>query len=79
MTKDDWDKLSPKEQKHIMDRCKESPAYFYNNYVRKENEKEVTDEEMLEIRRMAETCHIKGRSRHIFRYPPLISECFKKL
>lgn len=27
-------------------KCKEDPVYFYNNYIRKEGEREVTKEEL---------------------------------
>lgn len=49
----EWNKLSKEEQLEITRKCKESPAYFYNTYFRKEGQREYTDEELLELRRRA--------------------------
>ena len=77
MTKKDWDKLSEEEQLEIMQKCKDDPAYFYNNFFRKEGMPEVTREEMEQMRTMAEAPIIlKGRRNRL--YPLTKAEAFIK-
>lgn len=66
----------PPEDAEEFKKCHDSPAYFYNKYVRREGQPELTDEELLKIqedwRRKTEV-PLKFRSRPLTPdqcYPP---------
>ena len=66
-----------KKDKEEIERCQKSPCYFYNNYVRKEWQKELTEEEYddfvkrvnLDRQRIKENCHSA--------YPLTFDEAYK--
>lgn len=74
MTKEDWENLSDEEQQDIYRKCKESPAYFYNNFIRKEGQRKVSDEEFVAMRRAV---MLKPRQRYKDIRPLLPEKCFK--
>lgn len=79
MNRKEWDALSTKEQEEIMKKCKESEAYFYNNFFRKSDEPEVSDAEFLAIRESFKSRPIKGRGgQYIRQYPMIKEESFEK-
>lgn len=53
------------------EKCKNSPVYFYNNYIRKEGQKEYTEQEYSDMEKMSRIAHIKAR---ITQYPRLPSD-----
>lgn len=55
-----------------LQKCKDSPAYFYNTYFRKEGQKEYTDQEWQEVVEMSRMAHLKPRLKA---YPLKPSEC----
>lgn len=69
------------ENKEEMQKCKDSPVYFYNNYARKEGEKELTEEEYnywLEAIEKQRKMPLKLRGDYTRHYPLTINEAFKK-
>lgn len=72
------DRLSATDQEEL-DKCKNSPVYFYNKYVRKEGQKEVTEAEWHAVVEMIErkrNVPLKLR-KHYQDLPLLPDECFK--
>jgi hypothetical protein len=64
-----------------LQKCKDSPVYFYNKYVRKEGQKELTETEYAMFQKRIEhqrNMPLKLR-KHYKDYPLLPSECFEQL
>lgn len=65
-----------------LDKCKASPVYFYNKYVRKEGMNEVTEEEYADIVRDAELIRnglpASWKLRNRYKQPLTPNDCFKK-
>ena len=58
-----WDKMSPQEKVDEYKKCEESLVYFYNNYVRKDDQPEMT--ELQYEQHMAQVeAYRNGRHRH---------------
>ena len=75
MTKEEWENLDQKEQSEIMMKCAESTSYFYNNFIRKKDQPEITDEEFNKIR----YTFYRRRGRNPFtEYPWTPEECFSR-
>lgn len=53
ITKEQWEAMTPEERQEIERKCKESPAYFYNNFWKAPNAREITDEEMRMMQELA--------------------------
>lgn len=73
-------RLSSADQEELQ-KCKDSPVYFYNKYVRKEGQKELTEAEYNDIVKQVEyqiNMPLKLR-KHYKDRPLLPSECYKKL
>lgn len=73
-------RLSSPDQKEFQ-KCKDSPVYFYNKYVRKEGQKELTKAEYDDFVKQVEyqrNMPLKLR-KHYKDRPLLPSECYKKL
>lgn len=73
-------RLSSADQEELQ-KCKDSPVYFYNKYVRKEGQKELTEAEYNDFVKQVEyqrNMPLKLR-RHYKDHPMLPSECFEKL
>ena len=73
-------RLSSADQEELQ-KCKDSPVYFYNNYVRKEGQKELTEAEYNDFVKQVEyqrNMPLKLR-KHYKDRPMLPSECFEKL
>src|SRR5690606_28162906 len=73
-------RLSSTDQKELQ-KCKDSPVYFYNKYVRKEGQKELTKAEYDDFVKQVEyqrNMPLKLR-KHYKDQPLLPSECFAKL
>ena len=71
--------LSSADQEELQ-KCKDSPVYFYNNYVRKEGQKELTEAEYNDFVKQVEyqrNMPLKLR-KHYNDRPMLPSECFEK-
>lgn len=65
------------KDKEEIERCQKSPCYFYNNYVRKEGQKELTEDEYNDF---AEKVNLdRQKTRNDFRpaYPLTHNEAFK--
>jgi hypothetical protein len=69
------------ELKLEIDKCKDDPVYFYNKYVKKEGDKDITEEEydmwvdMVERQRH---CPLKFRGNHLRQYPSLKKDCYER-
>ncbi len=64
-----------------LQKCKDSPVYFYNKYVRKDGQKELTEAEYNDIVKQSEyqiNMPLKLQ-KHYKERPLLPSECYKKL
>ncbi len=73
-------RLSAADQEEL-ERCKKSPVYFYNKYVRKEEQKELTETEYENFVKQVEyqrNMPLKLR-KHYKDRPLLPSECYDKL
>ena len=73
-------RLSSADQEELQ-KCKDSPVYFYNKYVRKAGQKELTEAEYNDFVKQAEyqrNMPLKLRNHYKDR-PLLPSECYKKL
>lgn len=73
-------RLSSADQEELQ-KCKDSPVYFYNKYVRKEGQKELTEAEYNDFVKQVEyqrNMPLKLR-KHYKDRPMLPSECFEKL
>lgn len=58
------------QDKEELERCQQSPVYFYNKYVRKEGQKILTEEEYENSVKKGEAFAIlKGRRKDIYMYP----------
>lgn len=67
--------------KDELQKCKDSPVYFFNKYVRKEGQEELTEETYKMYAKEAERQrNIPLKLRKKYReYPLSLSECFKNL
>lgn len=80
MTIEEWESLSSEKQEEIYQKCKESPAYFYNNFRRKKGDPEMTDEEFERMVERSRSIQIKGRRGNpIFLYPKTLKEVNKRI
>ena len=73
-------RLSSADQEELQ-KCKNSPVYFYNKYVRMEGQKELTEAEYNDFVKQVEyqrNMPLKLR-KHYKDRPMLPSECFEKL
>jgi hypothetical protein len=73
-------RLSSANQEELQ-KCKDSPVYFYNKYVRKEGQKELTEAEYNDFFKQVEyqrNMPLKLR-KHYKDRPLLPSECYEKL
>jgi vancomycin resistance protein YoaR len=73
-------RLSSADQEELQ-KCKDSPVYFYNKYVRKEGQKELTESEYEDFIKQVEyqrNMPLKLR-KHYKDKPLLPSECYEKL
>lgn len=73
-------RLSSANQKELQ-KCKDSPVYFYNKYVRKEGQKELTEAEYNDFVKQVEyqrNMPLKLQ-KHYKDRPLLPSECYEKL
>jgi hypothetical protein len=73
-------RLSSADQEELQ-KCKDSPVYFYNRYVRKDGQKELTEAEYNDFVKQVEyqrNMPLKLR-KHYKDRPLLTSECFEKL
>lgn len=73
-------RLSSADQEELQ-RCKDSPVYFYNKYVRKEGQKELTEAEYNDFVKQVEyqrNMPLKLR-KHYKDRPLFPSECYEKL
>jgi hypothetical protein len=75
-----FSRLSSSDQEEIQ-KCKDSPVYFYNRYVRKEGQKEFTEGEFLDFVKQVEyERNLPFKLRKNYKnYPLLSSECYEKL
>jgi hypothetical protein len=71
-------KLSEQDEAELQ-KCKTSPVYFYNKYVRKEGQRELTEEEYFGMAKIREAVgFIRGRRGNLIGMYPLIpKDCFK--
>jgi len=72
--------LSSADQEELQ-KCKDSPVYFYNKYVRKEGQKELTEDEYNAFVKQVEyerDMPLKFRKSYED-HPLLPSECFRKI
>ena len=73
-------RLSSADQEELQ-KCEDSPVYFYNKYVRKEGQKELTESEYKDFVKQVEyqrNMPLKLR-KHYKDRPLLPSECYEKL
>ena len=73
-------RLSSADEEELQ-KCKDSPVYFYNKYVRKEGQKELTESEYEDFVKQVEyqrNMPLKLR-KHYKDRPLLSSECYEKL
>ena len=70
------EEISPEEIR----KCKEDPVYFYNKYVRKAGEPELTKEQYERAVMITNSkWHVKARrGNFIYAYPLTIEDCFTK-
>lgn len=74
------DALLLEEHKEEMQKCKDDPVYFYNKYVRREGDRELTKEEydrLVERSRIA-IMKLRHPSRNVFMFPKLDIESYEK-
>ena len=71
-------KLSQADAKELQ-RCKESPVYFYNKYVRKEGQKELTQKEYDDfVKQIEYQSNMPLKLRKNYKDRPLsIDDCYK--
>lgn len=72
--------LSSTDQEELQ-KCKDSPVYFYNKYVRKKDEKKLTEAEYADFVKQVEyQRNIPLKLRKHYKDRPLLpSECYEKL
>lgn len=76
------EKLSQVEQEELQ-KCKESHAYFYNKYVRKEDQEELTEEQYEElmikiVNDGQEFISISDSFKKHMNYPLIPNDCYNK-
>jgi hypothetical protein len=73
-------RLSSADQEELQ-KCKDSPVYFYNKYVRKEGQKELTEAEYNDFVKQVEyKRNMPLKLRKHYKYRPLLPrECYDKL
>ena len=73
-------RLSSTNQKELQ-KCKDSPVYFYNKYVRKEGQKELTEAEYNDfVKQVKYQRNMPLKLRQYYKDRPLLpSECYEKL
>ena len=73
-------RLSQADQAELQ-KCKDSPVYFYNKYVRKEGQKELTEAEYENFVKQVEyQRNMPLKLRSIYKSRPLIpDQCYEKL
>lgn len=73
-------RLSSADQEELQ-KCKDSPVYFYNKYVREEGQKELTEDEYNDFVKQVESQrNTPMKLRKYYKDRPLLpSECFAKL
>ena len=64
-----------------LQKCKDSPVYFYNKYVRKEEQKELTEAEYEEfVKQMEYRRNMPLKLRSYYKDRPLTpDQCYEKL
>ena len=75
------DKKNKKILSKEFQKCKDSPVYFYNKYVREEGQKELTETEYKEFTKQVEfqrNMSLKLRRFYQVR-PSTIDQCYKEL
>lgn len=67
--------------KDELQKCKDSPVYFYNNYIRKEGQKELTQLEYDNfIKQIEYQRNTPFKLRKHYKYYPLLpGDCFEKI
>lgn len=71
-----------KPDQEELEKCKASFTYFYNNYIRKEGDPEISEEEYLQRVQQIRTAQMLGRGSRVISdrlYPLTPDDCFKPL
>ena len=71
-----------KPDQEELEKCRASFTYFYHNYIRKEGDPEVSEEEYMKRVQQIRTAQMLGRSSRVISdslYPLTPDDCFKPI